>query len=201
MTLYNSGTGTCFESRLSFTFLVINSNILLIEIRNLGTGTLYYGKTQCQALGGHLPIVTTNIVSTFLANKFGGQIWLSLRTSRLKKSFTWNCTDIHFILYSSYLKLRSFTNSHWMTLLWMWHFQQHEQCMHWTGVCDKQQVVLDWKQWKNQSTDGNWSGSSQGNDLVIRCKDLHQHDTGDNGSFTAVIHESLVVLHILSEKW
>jgi hypothetical protein len=42
------------------------------------------GNAQCQALGGHLPVVKTKIVSTFLANKFGGQIWMSLKTNRLK---------------------------------------------------------------------------------------------------------------------
>ena len=117
----------------------------MIELRNLGTGTFDVGNAQCQALGGHLPVVTTNIVSTFLANKFGGQIWLSLRTSRLEKInklvSQWNATVMIFISFyiNSFLKLRSFTNSPLnaaiMNVTWVYIFNSM------TNVCTGQACV------------------------------------------------------------
>ena len=50
--------------------------------RVIGSGTFDSGNAQCQALGGHLPLVKTSIVTTFLANNFGGNIWMSLKTTR-----------------------------------------------------------------------------------------------------------------------
>ena len=50
--------------------------------QDLGAGTFDAGISQCQALGGHLPVVTKSTVMTFLANKFG-QFWMGLKTDRL----------------------------------------------------------------------------------------------------------------------
>jgi hypothetical protein len=50
--------------------------------RDLGTTTFDTGNSQCQALGGHLPVVTKSATMTFLANKLG-QYWMSLKTDRL----------------------------------------------------------------------------------------------------------------------
>ncbi len=52
--------------------------------QNLGTGSFDTGNSQCQALGGHLPVVTKSILMTFLANTFGGKMWMSLKTDRLR---------------------------------------------------------------------------------------------------------------------
>ena len=49
--------------------------------RDLGTDTFDNGNRNCQALGGHLPIVKKSAIMTFLANKFG-QLWMSLKTNR-----------------------------------------------------------------------------------------------------------------------
>ncbi len=50
--------------------------------RDLGTTTFDTGNSQCQALGGHLPVVTKSATMTFSAYKFG-QFWMSLKTDRL----------------------------------------------------------------------------------------------------------------------
>lgn len=71
---------TCLDTN-STDSCIMNANYQRTCFRNLGTGTFESGNSQCQALGGHLPVATKGAMMTFLASKFG-TFWMSLRTDR-----------------------------------------------------------------------------------------------------------------------
>jgi hypothetical protein len=62
---------------------IMDSSFKRTCFQDLGTGSFETGKNKCQALGGHLPVVTKSSSMSFLANKFEGNIWMSLKTDRL----------------------------------------------------------------------------------------------------------------------
>ena len=60
---------------------IVNANYERTCFRDLGMGTFDSGNQQCQALGGHLPIFNTSIVTSFLSIKYGN-IWMSIKANR-----------------------------------------------------------------------------------------------------------------------